>query len=135
MGRRHEEGGGYGSEDRNLLRVVAGYEDFPPTGSDIARMMGISRQRTTALASVLVHGGLLSCARGMAGTATYSLTDAGRRELDAHVAAYLLVKADDRLAEDIAYYTERNVGGVLSVEVHGQGCCCQHCPHGGNCRD
>ena len=38
-------------------------------------------------------------------------------------------------AEDIAYYTERNVGGVLSVEVHGQGCCCQHCPHGGNCRD
>lgn len=24
---------------------------------------------------------------------------------------------------------------VASVSVHGEGCCCQHCPHKGNCRD
>jgi hypothetical protein len=24
---------------------------------------------------------------------------------------------------------------VVSVSVHGDGCCCQHCPHQGNCRD
>jgi hypothetical protein len=26
------------------------------------------------------------------------------------------------------------IGGVEAVHVHGDGCCCQHCPHRGNCR-
>lgn len=25
--------------------------------------------------------------------------------------------------------------GVRAVYDHPHGCCCQHCPHGGNCRD
>ena len=41
---------------------------------------------------------------------------------------------DDRLAEAVTHYLDRSLGGVEAVWDHGTGCCCKHCPHGGNCR-
>lgn len=44
---------------------------------------------------------------------------------------YLLVQVDegatDQLFDDLASYP-----GVVSVEEHGEGCCCKHCPWAGN---
>lgn len=28
-----------------------------------------------------------------------------------------------------------SMASVVTVHMHGNGCCCQHCPHSGNCRD
>jgi DNA-binding IclR family transcriptional regulator len=127
--RGHEEGDGYTSEDRNLLRAVAGHGE--PTVNDIARMTGVSRQRARRLTSMLAHCGLLAYTRGTPGT--YAVTAAGRAELDAHPVRMFLVEVDDRVAEQVAMAVAQAYG-VRDVTDHGDGCCCQHCPHGGNCR-
>jgi hypothetical protein len=50
--------------------------------------------------------------------------------------AYLLVEVpDEDQAASIAEQIEQGTDGVRTVYNHGQGCCCQHCPHNGNCRD
>lgn len=51
---------------------------------------------------------------------------------------FLLVEVET----DWAHHTEQRLTdlvGIKSVSIHNEnhphGCCCQHCPHGGNCRD
>lgn len=133
---RQEQGDGYSSEDRNLLRVIEGQSVFPCTPGDAARLMGTSVQRVMAMASLLSHGGLLAIHRGPTGARNvyYQVTDAGRRELADHRTRMFLVEVDDRMADEIATALAQGVDGVKDVIDHGQGCCCQHCPHGGNCR-
>lgn len=126
-------GDGYGSSDRNLLRVVEGHGAYPFSPGDVARQMGESVQRVTATARALAQGGLLE-AFNYGGRTTYRVTDAGRAELAAHRTRKLLVEADDRMADEVAAWIAGNVNGVTDVSDHGDGCCCQHCPHGGDCR-
>lgn len=128
-------GGGDGitSAGRNMLRVIERYgESFPVMSGDVARGLGTSRQAVALMAAALEDAGLLSIERKPR-LVTYSLTDAGRRELEENRLAYLLVTVDDRMAEEVAAVLGR-VNGVEAVEVHGSECCCQHCPHKGNCR-
>ena len=132
---RHDEGDGFTSADRNLLRTVAGYGDTPVTARDICRSMGISRQAASAQAALLAKCGLLTMQVLSMGRC-YKVSAAGKAELEAHKTALLLVEVDDRMADDVAAYLggAGAVIGVRSVEDHGGGCCCQHCPHRGNCR-
>jgi Mn-dependent DtxR family transcriptional regulator len=126
-------GDGVTSIQRNFLRVVERYgEGFPVTSGDVARGLGTSRQYVAHVAAALAWAGMLSIRRSPK-VIRYSLTDAGRQELKENQLAYLLVTVDDRTAEEVAAVLGRAVG-VEAVEVHGQGCCCQHCPHKGNCR-
>jgi DNA-binding transcriptional regulator PaaX len=120
------------SAERNLLRVVESYGGLIVTADGIARGLGTSRQEVAAMAGILEAAGMLSVSR-LPKQVTYSLTEAGSRELAENQFTYLLVQVNDRLAEDVAAYL-LGVNGVQEVDVHGSGCCCQHCPHNGNCR-
>jgi DNA-binding MarR family transcriptional regulator len=128
------DGDGVTSAGRNLLRVVERYSSAGSTlvtAGDVTRGLGSSRQYVAHMATALVYAGMLSVRRAPK-VVYYSLTDAGRRELEENQLAYLLVTVDDQAAEEVAAVLGRAVG-VEAVEVHGQGCCCQHCPHKGNC--
>jgi len=81
----------------------------------------------------LARRGLLSTWR-RDGRAAYTVTPAGTAELERNVTTCLLVEVDDRLAADILAYLNGSVNGVKIAYEHGNGCCCQHCPHKGNCR-
>lgn len=128
---------GFTSEDRNLMRIVESYGGPDVTPKEAARMLGTSSQRVAAMASLLARAGFMKVSRDGRG-ATYAVTDAGRAELAARQTTYLLVKVDDRLADEVAYYLARGVNGITEVTAHNEdypdGCCCQHCPHNGNCR-
>jgi hypothetical protein len=47
------------------------------------------------------------------------------------MATYLLVAVDDAEAAQVEAFIG-SIGGVTTVEVHGDGCCCKHCPWDGN---
>jgi hypothetical protein len=47
------------------------------------------------------------------------------------MATYLLVAVDDAEAAQVEAFIG-SIGGVMTVEVHGDGCCCKHCPWYGN---
>lgn len=131
-------GDGITSAERNLLRVVDHYgADFPVTSGDVARGLGTSRQAVAAMAATLGQAGYLAVTR-LPKSVTYAVTAEGLRYLGAHQSSFLLVEVDDRLADDVAAYLPAVIG-VQGVSVHNEdhphGCCCQHCPHGGNCRD
>jgi hypothetical protein len=130
------------SAGRSFLRAVESY--YEGDGSpgtlivgmpEVARLLGLEPREIKATAGELVSTGLLSVTTVL-GRRAFMVTAAGRTELENNRSAFLLVQVDDRLAEDVFYLLER-VNGVERVEVHGNGtgCCCQHCPHGGNCRD
>jgi DNA-binding transcriptional regulator PaaX len=124
------------SAERNLLRVVERYGGLVVTAAGVARGLGTSRQEVAAMAVILEAAGMLSVSR-LPKQVTYSLTEAGSRELAENQFTYLLVQVNDRLAEDVAAYL-LGVNGVQEVSVHNEehpnGCCCQNCPHNGNCR-
>lgn len=127
-----DEGDGYTSDDRNMLRAVASYGDTPVTAGEISRGLGISRQAASAQAAVLARCGVLE-AKTLAVGRAYRITAAGRAELDAHKTTVLLVEVDDRLAGDILHYLSPEfVNGIVSVTEHGRGCCCKNCPWQGN---
>lgn len=46
---------------------------------------------------------------------------------------FLLVEVTDDPVVDVADLI-KDLYNVEAVYEHGPGCCCQHCPHGGNCR-
>jgi hypothetical protein len=131
---------GVTSAERNLLRVVERYsgpDGAPVTSGDAARGLGTSRQAVAAMAATLEQAGYLAVTR-LPKTITYAVTDPGLSYLGAHQSSFLLVEVDDRLAGDVAAYLPA-VNGVQGVSAHNEeypnGCCCQHCPHNGNCRD
>jgi DNA-binding MarR family transcriptional regulator len=118
------------SETRSVLRSVAAYEGNV-TAAEVARLTGMSRQLVAGTAAGLARQGLLSVRRGA--QAAYTVTDAGRAELARHKTTILSVEADDRLAPEVSVLLQ-SVNGVEMVYEHGNGCCCPHCPHRGNCR-
>ena len=131
------DGDGITSTGRNMLRVVDHYGgSFPVTSGDVARGLGTSRQAVAAMARVLEQAGYLAVTR-TARAVTYAVTGPGLRYLGAHQSSFLLVEVDDRVADDLAV-SLHGVSGVRGVTVHNEnhpnGCCCQHCPHKGNCR-
>jgi predicted ArsR family transcriptional regulator len=117
------------SAGRNLLRAVAAYEG-DVTAAEAARILGISRQLAAGSLAELARAGMLS-ARRMP-QAAYTVTDAGRAELERNQVTCLLVEVDDRLADDLAVYLGKDVSGIVSVSEHGSGCCCKHCPRKGD---
>lgn len=129
---------GVTSAERNLLRVIGYYQNgFPVASGDAARGLGTSRQAVSAMAATLERAGYLAVTR-LPKAVTYAVTAPGLRYLGAHQSSFLLVEVDDRLAGDVAA-SLLAVNGVQGVTAHNEdhpnGCCCQHCPHGGNCRD
>lgn len=129
------DGDGFTSADRNFLRVVERYGGTAVV-RDVARGLGVSHQAVGAMAMLLENAGFLMRAFRK-GSVTYVLTTLGTAYLEAHQATYLLVEVDDRAAGDFLAALG-SVSGVLSVTAHNEdhpnGCCCQHCPHDGNCR-
>jgi hypothetical protein len=135
------DGDGVTSAERNMLRVVERYsgpDGAPVTSGDAARGLGTSRQAVSAMAATLERAGYLAVTR-LPKAITYAVTAPGLSYLGAHQSSFLLVEVDDRMADDVAYYLAQGVNGVQDVAVHNEeyprGCCCQHCPHNGNCRD
>jgi DNA-binding MarR family transcriptional regulator len=120
------------TEDRAVLRAVAAYTGNV-TAADVARLAGISRQSAAGTLARLAQDGLLSRRTGQGARSAYDVTSAGRAELERNRTTCLLVEVDGRLASEIAVYLQ-SVNGVEMAYEHGNGCCCQHCPHKGNCR-
>jgi DNA-binding Lrp family transcriptional regulator len=120
------------SADRNLLRLIEHYGG-PATPAEISRGLGISRSAAGSRAKLLAASGWL-IVTGKGADREYEVSASGRGYLAANRVSYLLVQVDDRLAEDVAAILSQNFNGIEMVTDHGGGCCCQHCPHRGNCR-
>lgn len=133
---RDDAGDPLTSDERNLLRAVASYGDTPVSAGEISRNLGISRQAASARAALLAKTGFLKSQVLAVAGRCYLITEAGNEELREHKTACLLVEVEDRMAGDFLSYLAAfgQAHGVTEVTEHGGGCCCQHCPHGGNCR-
>lgn len=131
MARHHDEDLA-GSAERAFLRLAVSYGgSLTPAGA--SRGLGLSRQAAGSTAAALAQAGWLSV-EGTARRRSYRITPDGLAHLEASRSSFLLVRVDDRMAEDVAAVLATGFSGVEEVTVHGGGCCCQHCPHDGRCR-
>jgi predicted transcriptional regulator len=70
------------NRERTVLQVISDAMPLPVTPTEISRGLGIGKGYAREVAKILTGRGLVNTRKGM--TLTYTITDAGRRELDGH---------------------------------------------------